>query len=473
MSEAELPLFVEENVSNDSIESNASNNLQSQYQSLLSYANSPFFAQPKSFFSQSPYYRPIRPQDIDICLLGQPLDHAGLSHPNHLMAQRLLLNVYEQDMVFLPNDAKGFNLKDFTGFYDPEFVAQGRYTRPALERFVFNWLSNEVHINGAWDLDAFLCYTGEILNEMANEESTLLRELTSAKDPENAAKFFLVQCAGDFLAEASAMGRNVLGNFGPHTSELFKIFIDEYGYGVHSKKHSTIFEEMMKQAGLSADIHYYWQFYTASSISLINYFHYVSANHGLFFRYIGALYYTEASLAFTTKGQSRAIKEVFKGTVSTQYFDEHSHIDTFHGKMALEKLIIPLVKQYGKQILPEILRGFEEFRMLQKEADTDFYAHLHWHDELEELKKQGTILKQNLKPDMFFVEKKGELSVTHTHPVDELFFVEEGEVELVTSPSKSVVLSQGEGVVIREGMIHGSIVLSPTCKYSVTALKVK
>jgi hypothetical protein len=440
------------------------------FHNLQKYAQSRFFGQPKTFYCESPFYRPVRPQDIDICLLGNPLSDAELAHPNYLMAQRLLLNIYEQDLVFLPNAAKQFKMADLKEFYAPELVAQGRSVRPPLEKFAFDWLEKKVHVGGAWKLDAFTFYTNQVLSDIEGSDSTLYKKLTGSADPRRAAQFFLIQCAGDFLAEASAMGRNVLGNFGPHTSELFKIFIDEYGYGVHEKKHSTIFEQMMKQAGLSADIHYYWQFYTASSIALINYFHYVSANHGSFFRYIGALYYTEASLAFTTKAQSQAIRDIFNGEVSTRYFDEHTHIDVHHGRMALEKLIIPMVEQYGEAILPEILRGFEEFRVLQSVADDDLYAHIAWHDQLDQLKQEAAGLKARSVPDMFFTEPMGELSVTHCHPVDELFCVEEGQVEFIASPMQSIVLSAGDGIVIRAGMLHGSKVLSDQCKYSVSGV---
>jgi len=98
-------------------------------------------------------------------------------------------------------------------------------------------------------------------------------------------------------------------------------------------------------------------------LSLTNYFHYVSANHGELFRYIGAMYYTEATLALTTKHQSRAIRTIFGNTVSTEYFDEHSHIDVHHGRMALKRLIIPMIEQFGNTIIPDLIRGFEEFKL--------------------------------------------------------------------------------------------------------------
>ena len=440
------------------------------HHALSAFANASHFAQPKSFFTSTPYQRPSRGQDVSETLINSSLERSELWSNNHLLAQRLLLNIYEQDMVFLPTAPQTLDLQEFKSFYDPELMACGKQVRPALEHYLYDWLEKEIHVNGPWCLNSFVAHTQAVLDGIAGAESSLHRELTGSRDPQRAAKFFLVQCAGDFLSEASAMARNVLGNCGEHTSELFKILIDEYGYGVNDKKHSTIFEHMLKQAGLSHHVHHYWQFYTASSLSLTNYFHYVSANHGAFFRYIGAMYYTEASLAMTTKHQSRAIKDIFGKEVSALYFDEHHHIDVYHGQMALNRLILPLIKQYGPKIIPDLIRGFEEFRLLQDLADEEMFAHIHWHDAMDEYRAKAAELRGQKTPDAYFVENRGELSVIHSHSLDELFMVESGELEFRVSPFQSFQLKAGEGVVIPRGMIHGTLVTSERCEYSVTAV---
>lgn len=440
------------------------------FQALNFFANAPAFSQPKNFYTTSPYQRPSRPQDITEKIITTRLTSHELSSSNHLLAQRLLFNIYEQDMVFLPKAPAHFDLSAFKNFYNPQLMASGKQIRPALESYIYGWLNEEIHVNGPWCEESFITHTDKVLNDIGQSESRLYNVLTSSRQPQRAARFFLTQCAGDFLSEASAMARNVLGNCGEHTSELFKILIDEYGYGVDKKKHSTIFEDMLKNLDMSHHVHHYWQFYTAGSLSLTNYFHYVSANHGEFFRYIGAMYYTEASLALTTKHQSRALKHIFKDAVTTEYFDEHSHIDVHHGRMALQRLIIPMIKQFGVKIIPDIIRGFEEFKLLQDIADEELYAHIAWHDELDDYRAKARSLHNKKRPDMTITEAKGELSVLHTHSNDELFWVESGELDFVVSPELSVRLNSGEGIVIPKGMIHGTYITSPSCTYTVTAL---
>lgn len=441
-------------------------------QALHLFSRTPAFSQPKKgFFPATPYQRPSRPQDISESIVTERLSSQTLCDSDHLLAQRLLFNIYEQDLVFLPKAPVALDLREFKEFYDPQTMAYGKQIRPALENFLYGWLKEEIHVNGAWCENSFIAYTDSILQAIGDSESRLYSVLTGSRNPQRAAKFFLAQCAGDFLSEASAMARNVLGNCGEHTSELFKILIDEYGYGIDKKKHSTLFENTLKQVGMSHHAHHYWQFYTPSSLSLTNYFHYISANHGEFFRYIGAMYYTEASLALTTQHQARALRHIFNDPITSAYFDEHHHIDVHHGRMALQRLIIPMIRQYGKTIIPDIVRGFEEFKLLQDIADEELYAHIQWHDDLDSYRAQASALQGHKPVDNRITETQGELSVMHTHSNSELFWVEAGQLDFVVGPEHAVTLNAGEGVVIPKGMLHGTLVTSPSCTYTVTALQ--
>jgi len=196
----------------------------------------------------------------------------------------------------------------------------------------------------------------------------------------------------------------------------------------------------------------------------------VSANHGELFRYIGAMYYTEATLALTTKHQSRAIRTIFDNSVSTEYFDEHSHIDVHHGRMALKRLIVPMIEQFGNKIIQDLIRGFEEFKLLQDIADEELYAHIQWHDDLAAYRARAAELHGKRNVDMRITESEHELSVLHTHSNDELFWVVSGELDFVMSPDLSIRLKAGEGVVIPKGMIHGTYVTRSSCTYTVTAI---
>ena len=183
------------------------------------------------------------------------------------------------------------------------------------------------------------------------------------------------------------MIRNVLGNFGPAQSEWFKIIIDEYGYGVHNSKHSTLFEDTLRSAGLRTDVHHYWQYYLVSSLMVNNYFHYLGKNHERFFRYLGALFYTETTLVDFCRDAADVLTQGLGPDADVKYFTEHIHIDTHHGRMALENLILPVVEKYGETVIPEIIRGVQEYQLIADLADRDFADQVSWMDGGPENKK--------------------------------------------------------------------------------------
>ena len=224
------------------------------HRDIYAYAANPLFGQCEGFLIEgNPYCRPIRPQDLGDQDFSRPLGKADLSAPSALTAHRMLLNIYESDLLFLPKGSFEKVEQDFQLFYSNDSKLAGEAIRPTLEQHVFAFLDHEIDVSGSWNLAAMRVLFDSRLEVINTSESTLAATVRAANSPEKAARNFLVQLAGDFLTEASAMARNVLGNFGSPLSDLFKVMIDEYGYGVHQTKHSTIYEELLESQGLSSD----------------------------------------------------------------------------------------------------------------------------------------------------------------------------------------------------------------------------
>lgn len=446
---------------------------------LEQYVTSPLFAGVDQWvIDDNPYRRPVRPQDLGLFDFSTVLDKRQVLTGSGLMASRMLLNIYETDLVFLPQGPLEPAYEDFQAFYAPGLRALGEMMRPTLERHTFGFLDDEVDVSGRWSLDSLRAYVESIPELSANPpESRALRAVRASRHPEQAAVMYLIQFASDFLSEASAMARVVTGNYGEAQSELFKILIDEYGYGVHDTKHSTLFERLLGSLGLHSTPHSYWQFYMPSSLLLTNYWHYICKNHEHFFRYLGALYYTEASLVDVCRQQARTFRDLFGEIVDVRYFTEHVHIDVHHGRMAFEKLLLPAVEKYGaERVVPEVVRGIEEFRLLCEIADDDFEAQMSWIDEADEYRSRADRVHQVVaaQPGRFstqrFVEPRDELSVTHVHDVDELCHVVDGTVRFVSGHETGVVLTAGDSMLIPSCRLHGSIVESATCTYDITAI---
>lgn len=440
------------------------------------YASNPLFLDNEEWVNDdNPFRRQLRPQVLPYLDFSRVLSRKELLTYESLAAQRLLTSIYEADLMFLPASGLAEKWNDFQLYYSPSNRAYGEAIRPALERFAFGFLDDEVEVSGKWskaELEEFLRALGQRPTQTLASETAIEK----SSDPRRAARMWLIQFAPDFLSEASPMIRNVLGSYGAPQSEWFKIIIDEYGYGVHDTKHSKLFERTLASAGLRADIHHYWQYYLTSSLMVNNYFHYLGKNHELFFRYAGALYYTEATLVDFCRRVSNLLTKVFGEQAYTEYFDEHVHIDQHHGRMALEKLILPLVDQFGDVIIPEIVRGFEEFQLISEIADADFADQIAWmdggpvnkqlHDPLWAAIQSGKVTA----PVARLVEPRGELSNTHCHDGDELCHIVSGTMKFVSGFDSHQILEAGQGTLILKNRLHGAIIESDECVYEIHSI---
>ncbi len=140
------------------------------------------------------------------------------------------------------------------------------------------------------------------------------------------------------------MMENVLGVYGPVQSEWFTILIDEYGYGVHDQKHSTLYT--LRSVGLNTEPHHYWEYCRASALAANNYFHHLGSERRFFFHHVGALIHSEAGPVDFCRRAVSVPADVFDGECDDGYrtimsnFDVQfpAQIEWTDGKEAMSKL---------------------------------------------------------------------------------------------------------------------------------------
>jgi len=287
--------------------------------------------------------------------------HALLASDASLFDNRVLLTIYERDFVLLPREGFPAKHADFAAYYGSDLTRRGDQLRPHLEERLFGPLERSIQVSGEWTFDRFRAYYDDfVARYRAEGHGAVTTRVTTLPDPRPALRFYLIQAACDFLVESSAMGRNALGNFGPVQSELFKIVIDECGYGVDRTRHSTLFQRVLESVGLDPTPHSYWGYYLPPTLYTANYYNYTAKNHTRLFRYLGALLHVESCFRITCRQMATMMKAVEGPSATIDYFSEHVHIDDHHSQMALERIIQPAVAQFGTWALEEALRGFEE-----------------------------------------------------------------------------------------------------------------
>lgn len=442
------------------------------------YADNPLFGGTEEWLMHdNPYRRPVRSHVLKYLDFTKPLAMSEILNYSALSAQRMLLNIYESDLVFFPDKDFESRKEEFLLFYSNETKILGELVRPVLEQHVFRFLDDEIEVSGTWSVDSLRSFLDGIVKEHNKSEIPSVKTVLSSAQRKQSAMALLIQFAMDFLSEASAIVRNASGRYGPMLSDLFKVIIDEYGYGVYQTKHSTLFERTLESCGLQAQPHTYFQFYLGTSMALSNYFHYVSRDHSKFFRFLGALAYTEATFSHTCKQISEMLRQVFGGEADTHYFDEHVHIDLHHGRMVFEKLVVPALARFGNGIIEDIVRGIEEFRLLGEIAERDFIEQITWCNKGNEYKELAQPLHERILSgavkcrEETYVEPLNELSVTHTHDADELCMIESGVMDFVTGHDFVVPLHPGEGTVLLHNRLHGAIITSKEdCVYHIFSI---
>ena len=438
------------------------------------YASRPLFADTAEWvIRDNPYRRPIDWKSVQQFDFSKPLSKAESLNASALAAQRMLLNIYETDLIFLPESNFAAKRNDFSSYYSNDNKLLGELIRPALEAHVFDFLKDEIDVTGKWSVEALKSYLLSLVEKHEQSELEICAAVLSSPNRERACRELLIQVAGDFLSEASASSRNILGKYGQIQSEFFKIVIDDYGYGVHRAKHSTLFENTLATCGLISDLHAYWQFYLSSSLALNNYYHYVSRDHSKYFQAIGAIAVAESMFSHTCRKISEMLRAVFGKTVDTYYFDEHFHIDAHHGRMAFDYVVAPAIAKHGDAVIPEIVRGMEELQLLTSLADEDFMAQVAFSDTANNFKGPAQQIHQQIlagrlqKPKTAYVENRSQSLVTRVCDQDKLYVVESGALDLVIAQDQAMRLDRGEAIIIPRQRLHGLAVVSEECLYDV------
>lgn len=426
------------------------------------YAARPLFGNsPEWIIRDNPYRRPIDWETVQQLDFDGTLSKAEVLSADALAAHRMLLNIYETDLIFLPAGDFADKRNDFLSYYSNDNKLLGELIRPTLEAHVFSFLQDEIAVTGKWTVEALKSYLWSIVEKHEQSSLDICSRVLASADPPRAARALLIQVAGDFLSEASASARNILGKYGDIQSELFKIVIDDYGYGVHPAKHSTLYENTLASCGLMSDVHAYWHFYLSSSLAIGNYYHYVCRDHSKYFRAIGAIAIAEAMFSHTCREISRMLQAVFGKSVDTYYFDEHYHIDAHHGRMAFDYVVAPAIARHGDSVIPDIVRGMEELQLLTAINDEDLMAQIAFADgaqpqNFEEiLHEAGTT----------HVGTRSQSLVTRVCDQDKLFVVESGSLELMIGFDQSVRLEAGQSIVVPRQRLHGTAIVSEECHY--------
>jgi hypothetical protein len=264
-----------------------------------------------------------------------------------------LMRCYQARYILLPDEAPaGGVLAPLARHYSAGRLAALRELRPRLEAE----LTAPLALRGEGDVEA---YVEAMLAEIrGGAENAFTGFLAGADHREDHYRNFLVQSSPDLLAEASASALGVIGEYGEPQSALFRILIDEFGYGSHARKHAVLYRATMRSFGLDDTYNGYWPWFDTEALALHNAIHWLFQNPRNVFRQVGFLLYAETAYQRSTLAHHRYLRE-FHPHADARYFGEHAHIDLHHTRMVINEAVTPLVAKFGPEVGTEIIAGAE------------------------------------------------------------------------------------------------------------------
>jgi len=264
-----------------------------------------------------------------------------------------LMRSFQARYVLLPEAAPaGGVLATMRRHYDADRLRALAELRPRLENELIAPLASA----GQSEIGP---YVEAMLAEIRGApENSFIAFLAGADHREDHYRNFLVQSSPDLLAEASASALGVVGEYGEPQSALFRILIDEFGYGAHGKKHAVLYRATMKSFGLDDAYNGYWPWFDTAALQLHNVIHWLFQNPGNIFRQVGFLLYAETAYQRSTLAHHRYLRE-FHPEADGRYFTEHAHIDLHHTRMVIDEAVGPLTGRFGAEAGREIIAGAE------------------------------------------------------------------------------------------------------------------
>ncbi|MDX2241333.1 MAG: iron-containing redox enzyme family protein [Leptolyngbyaceae cyanobacterium bins.302] len=171
----------------------------------------------------------------------------------------------------------------------------------------------------------------------------------------------------DGLVEASRMTSVLGGAANEVQCTLVRVFLEEYGNGKLSRKHSTFFAKMMAEVGLDTQPEGYLNLVPWEVIACANHNFLLTQRKRHFLRYNGGLTYFEIAGPSIYRTYLTAAQRLGLSDTAAGYWELHIREDERHGRWMLDNVALPLAEQYPDHAW-ELVLGYDQEKMLGDRA---------------------------------------------------------------------------------------------------------
>ncbi len=171
----------------------------------------------------------------------------------------------------------------------------------------------------------------------------------------------------DGLVEASQLSRTLAGVSNEVQAMMTRLLVEEYGGGRLSRKHSSFFNEMLKELNIIAVPEAHFAVVPWEVLATINHSFLLSERKRFYLRYVGGLLYTEISVPAAFNSYRIAAERLGMSEKARAYWDLHIKEDERHGRWMLNDVALPLARMYSRNA-SELVVGYDQQRFMSERA---------------------------------------------------------------------------------------------------------
>ncbi|MCM3886208.1 peptide synthetase [Frankia sp. R82] len=438
---------------------------------VRSFATNPAFraAQWEELTTEgNPCRRPVRPADLTWLNYAAPLRGDQLLKLSGLLGHRMLRNIYDADLLYLPARRSDAADRDAADFYHPDNRLRGALARPVLERHLFSFLEPQRPDLATTTLDAVRAELHGYWEQRRDHPGDAFVVLRGTRDRREATTFALLQLAAYLPATRNATARAALGEYDLAQPSARALLLDDYRRWASD---GPAWAALLASAGLTTTVGAYWQLYLNTSLARGNHLHQLSRAPERHAELLGAYVHQRIDDAAVAGVWADAVEEAF-GTRPALFTPDGAPAVT---PAALDELVnallAPLLTVGGEDAVRAFHGGFADAAHLARRHDRDLAEQLAWADAIDEHKARAEAINAYLANERIevdldtFVESCDETSTTHVHDEHRLVMIESGDMHFWNNVTHKISLSDGDKILIPRSRLHGSTVLSGSCTY--------
>ncbi|WP_144109538.1 peptide synthetase [Paraburkholderia sp. BCC1886] len=407
--------------------------------------------------------RPLRPEDFEFLKFAKPVRTHNVSRLPSLAANRTLLSIYELGVARLPRTMDRVEWARFGDFYRDDVQVQGAQIAPFLEAYAFEYLVQDTAQDTAQTLDALA--TAARLSNLVEAESAFwdqtFARLLRNDYLEEGLRFIMVQRWALAPSKRHALTRAAASGLFDMLPAALRPALDG------GEANAALYERVAASCGVTRQQHAYWQFYLPTSLAKCNLLYALARRPDRAFGLVGAAFAAEAEWLAFSAALERACAHLKPAGRPAN--DAQSRQAALVARFA--QALQSIGDIHGTNAYAQTVQGLAAAERLCERARWDLGEQLLWLSSIRRYVAFAHRISTRIDaecPDIdreTFVEPLEMCSTTHVHNDHRLVTIQEGEMLFWGNVGMQLKMNVGDMVLIPDGRLHGSTVLSGECTY--------